>query len=164
MTNAQEPSEMASWNHGWVQMQLCKTFLLDVPNYVPNLELSLDISKFNLSQFNFSAKEELKPDICLYPPTRRGLSKPKDIVRMSEIPLLAIEILSPRQGLLDIKENFEVYFFLGIKSCWMVLPEIETVTVYSSMNQCKTFSRPHADSKVIDEVLDLQLPLNKIFD
>lgn len=155
--------EMASWNHSAVQFNLLK--LLDLSEkYVPRPELSLDISKVDLSKFNLDAKQELKPDICLYPATHRGLSRPNDILRMSEMPLLAIEILSPKQGMYDLKEKFKAYFALGIKSCWLVLPEIENITVYSSLNQGKAFSKLHGDCEVVDEVLELRLPLDKVFE
>jgi hypothetical protein len=50
----------------------------------------LDISQIDLSQFGLKAKEELKPDLCLYQ-DRRELSLPDDILKMTEMPLLAKE-------------------------------------------------------------------------
>jgi Uma2 family endonuclease len=137
--DAEEDSDVASWNHGWIKLQLGKTFLLDTPEYVPNLELSLDISKVDLSEWDIhlDEKRELKPDVCLYPVSKypRGLRKPVDILRMTDMPVLAIEILSPKQGIYDIKQKFQAYFALGIPSCWLVQPEIEAVTVYSAIDQ-----------------------------
>lgn len=164
IANEDEETEMASWNHGVIQGQLYLAFKTDVQGYTPNLEVSLEVSKFDLSSFSLGKKEKLRPDVCLYPAHRRGLSRPKDIVRMSEMPLLAVEILSPRQGLLDLKEKFEVYFFLGIKSCWMVLPEIEEIAVYKSIEEYQPFNRRRGDSVVVDEVLNIKIPLDKIFE
>jgi hypothetical protein len=64
----------------------------------------------------------------------------------------------------DLKEKFKAYFALGIKSCWLVLPEIENITVYSLLNQGKAFSKLHGDCEVVDEVLELRLPLDKVFE
>ncbi|NJO16962.1 MAG: Uma2 family endonuclease [Thioploca sp.] len=158
----EENFDMGSWNHALVQSRLNR--LLPDDKFTLVTELSLDISTIDLSQFNLKARGELKPDICLYPPTRRGLSRPTDILKMSEMPLLAIEILSPTQGMYEIKEKFKVYFALGIKSCWLVAPEIGVITVYSSLNQFKNFDLLSENHEVIDEVLDIQLSLEKIFD
>ena len=158
----EESFDMGSWNHALVQSRLNR--LLPDDKFTLVTELSLDISTIDLSQFNLKARGELKPDICLYPPTRRGLSRPTDILKMSEMPLLAIEILSPTQGMYEIKEKFKVYFALGIKSCWLVAPEIGVITVYSSLNQFKNFDLLSGNHEVIDEVLDIQLSLEKIFD
>ncbi|NJO15453.1 MAG: Uma2 family endonuclease [Thioploca sp.] len=163
----EEDLDVASWNHGWVQLQLGKTFLLDTPEYVPNLELSLDISQIDLSEWDIQLDErcELKPDVCLYPVSKypRGLRKPVDILRMTDMPVLAIEILSPKQGIYDIKQKFKAYFALGISSCWLVQPEIESVTVYSAIDSFKLFDRSHGDTEIIDTILEIHLSLEKIF-
>jgi len=77
------------------------------------------------------------------------------------MPLLAIEVLSPKQGNYTILEKFKLYFELDVKSCWLVLPSIDAVTVYSSINNYQTFTK--RDSEVIDEVLDIRLPITEIF-
>jgi Uma2 family endonuclease len=117
----EESFDMGSWNHALVQSRLNR--LLPDDKFTLVTKLSLDISAIDLSQFNLKVRGELKPDICLYPPTRRGLSRLTDILKMSEMPLLAIEILFPTQGMYEIKEKFKVYFALGIKSCWLVALE-----------------------------------------
>jgi Uma2 family endonuclease len=85
-----------------------------------------------------------------------------DILKMSEMPLLAIEILSPRQSLEELLDKFKVYFALGIKSCWLVIPPLESVTVYSSDNMSKSFAMPICQ-EVFDEILDVKIPLLEIF-
>lgn len=158
-------TDMASWNHGFLQGQLFMAFRTLVKNYTPNIELSLDVSKHDLSKFALGQKDELRPAVCLYPAEQyRGFKKPYDIVRMSDMPHLAVEIVSPRQGIMDLKEKLEVYFHLGIKSCWLILPELEDVTVYQSLTNYKLFSPKHGDTEVIDDILNIRLPLNKIFE
>lgn len=153
----EEFADMGSFNHGYVQARLTVLFA-QIDKYTPVNELSLDVSRVDLSKFDIKAKEEIKPDIALYP--KRGLSRPTDILRMVEMPLLATEILSPKQGTYDILQKFGVYFELGIKSCWLVEPAISTVTVYASLTQWKTFS----SGDVIDEIAGIRLSLNEIFD
>ncbi|OQW93498.1 MAG: hypothetical protein BWK79_10790 [Beggiatoa sp. IS2] len=147
--------DRGSHNHSYLQSRLTK--LLDTDKYTTFVELSLELSHLDLSQFDIEAREEVKPDVCIYP--KRRLSRPNDILKMSEMPLLAIEIISPKQGIYGIIEKFRVYFALGIKSCWLVEPTIETVTVYSAIDQRKTF----VNGEVIDETLNIRLPVQDIF-
>lgn len=59
---------------------------------------------------------------------------------MTEMPQLAVEILSPQQGKEEILLKFAVYFQLGVTSCWLVDPVTENVVVYAVLDQHKTFS------------------------
>lgn len=157
----EEDSNMGSWNHAFVQSRLNK-LLPDDDKFTPVIELTLDISRLDLSKLNLTAKEELKPDVCLYPAIRSCLSKPLDILKMSEMPLLAIEILSPKQGMYNILAKFQAYFTLGVKSCWLVAPDNESITVYSSLENFKIFD-VRRDTEVADQILDIHLPLQPIF-
>ena len=78
---------------------------------------------------------------------------------MSEMPLLAIEILSPSQGTQEIIDKFGIYFQSGIKSCWLVEPVTNAVIVFSSYEEGKTFT----DGEIIDEVLDIRIPIKDVF-
>ena len=78
---------------------------------------------------------------------------------MTEMPLIAIEILSPRQGFDEILEKFKVYFALGIPSCWLVAPAINAISVYSGPTQWITFTQ----GDVIDETVGIRLALGDIF-
>jgi Uma2 family endonuclease len=148
--------DMGSFNHGYIQVRL--GILFDrLGSFTPVNELSLDVSGIELSKFDIRSKEEIKPDISLYP--KRGLSQPRDILKMREMPLLAVEILSPKQGLYEIWEKFRLYFELGIQSCWLVEPTTRVVTVYSSSQQWQAFS----SGEVIDEKLGIHIPLSEIF-
>lgn len=75
------------------------------------------------------------------------------------MPLLIIEILSPRQSIDEILEKFRVYFKLGVKSCWLVLPPLQSVSVFSASNKEQTFSQ----GDVVDNVLNIRLAVEKIF-
>lgn len=146
---------MGSYNHSIVQANL--TFLLKrIGSYAVFTELSLDASQIELKQF--AIRDEIKPDVCIYP--KRGMSRPFDILKMTEMPLLVVEILSPRQGTHEILEKFAVYFALGVKSCWLVDPVTAIVTVYSALDQHKSFTT----GDVTDETIGIRLPLAEIFE
>jgi len=99
------------------------------------------------------------PDVCLYPKQTINFAE-GDILKMTEMPLLAIEVLSPSQGTQEIIDKFKVYFTAGIKSCWLVIPPAQTVMVYSSAKQAKVFN----SGELVDETLQIRLPLAAIFE
>lgn len=144
-------NEVGSHNHSAIQANLAHLFKT-LGSYSVFVELSLDVEKFDTS------RNEIKPDVCIYP--KRGLSRPYDILKMDEMPLLAIEILSPRQAAIDILETFEVYFALGVQSCWLVDPTTEIVAVYTELATHQSYSQ----GDVIDDKLNIRLPLNEIFE
>lgn len=152
----EELIDVASFNHGYIQARLV-ILLGGFAQYTPVSELSLDIDGVDLNRYTLRSRDELKPDIVLYP--RRGLSRPLDILRMKEMPLLAVEILSPRQGTYEILEKFKVYFELGIQSCWLVDPALNTIAVYSSIDDWQPFS----SGEILDEKLAIHLSIDEIF-
>ena len=77
---------------------------------------------------------------------------------MEELPVAAIEIVSPMQVLQKVVEKIDVYIAAGIPSCWMVVPYPTTVTVYNA-NAEKFF----IDGNIIDPVLGIELPMAQIF-
>ena len=79
---------------------------------------------------------------------------------MAEAPLLAVEILSPRQGAQESLEKFALYFALGVRSCWLVDSTTAIVAVYSTLEQPKTFS----GGEVVDEAFAIRLPLAELFE
>jgi Uma2 family endonuclease len=157
----EEYQEMGSLNHSVIQARLAGSFFND-DKFTPAVELSLDISQLDLNQFAIKAKDELKPDVCLYE-SHLGLSKPDDILRMSKMPLLTIEILSPKQTIDDILNKFKAYFALNVQSCWLVIPILESITVYSQRIDNFKLFEAKGDTEVIDEGLDIRLPLQNIF-
>ena len=153
-----EEEYMGSLNHSIVQAQITGILVSDA-RFTIMVELSLDISKVDLTQFGLKAKEELKPDICLYP-NSIWLQR-RDVLKMADMPLLAIEVISPKQGIEDILAKFDAYFALGIKSCWLVTPALEAITVYSQPNHFNTYDMN--DTEIVDNTVNIQLPINKVF-
>lgn len=153
----EEMDEVGSLNHSAIQANL--TFLFKrLGAYSVFTDLSLNIADVDLSQFDLVVREEIKPDVCLY--SKRRIDPINDILKMSEMPLLAVEILSPRQGLYEIIEKVKLYFALGVKSCWVVIPNTQTVTIYTAPDHFRTF----VEGEVLDEVLKIHLPIAEIFE
>jgi Uma2 family endonuclease len=78
------------------------------------------------------------------------------------MPDLAIEILSPTQSVNALLRKFDAFFALGIKSCWLVMPSLEEVRVFSKPRYYKIFD-VQRDTEVIDEIMDIRQPIQKIF-
>lgn len=154
-----EDQNMGSLNHGIIQANMT-SWLSNDKRFRVITELSLDASQTDLSQFGLKVKRELKPDICVYPNTIKA--RRRDVLRMSEMPSLAIEVVSPEQGVEEILAKFDAFFALGVKSCWLIVPTVKSVTVYSTPDNFRTFGTDNTE--IIDEVLDIQMPAQKIFD
>lgn len=93
MAESEEFVDKGSFNHSSVQANLAFLFKR-LGIYRVSTELSLGVSGADLK--GVINQDEIKPDVCLYP--KRSLSRPFDILRISEMPLLVVEILSPRHG------------------------------------------------------------------
>jgi len=153
-----DEANMGSLNHSIIQAQITGMLFND-ERFTITIEPSIDISQIDLSQFGLKAKEELKPDIALYP--HNIWLKRRDVLKISEMPLLAIEVISPKQGIDDILAKFDAYFAMDIQSCWLVTPALESITVYSQPDHFNTFDMN--DTEVIDNTLEIRFPIHKIF-
>jgi hypothetical protein len=60
-----------------------------------------------------------------------------------------------------LRQKFKAYFEMGVRSCWFVTPDQGIISVYSKPNRWKNFGPE--DSEVIDEVMDIRLPIQKVF-
>ncbi|MEN8218062.1 MAG: Uma2 family endonuclease, partial [Pseudomonadota bacterium] len=97
-----EESDMGSVNHSLAQVMIA-SLLVNDERFTVLTELSIDISQHDLSKYGIKAKDEVKPDICVYS-NEIGFQE-FDIMKMTEMPLLAIEILSPSQGPKELKDK-----------------------------------------------------------
>jgi Uma2 family endonuclease len=151
---------MLSKNHSLAMGRLAGLLFND-ERFTVMPELSLDMNPIDLAQYGLKAQDELVPDICLYSKADKLDFSELDELKVKQIPLLAIEVLSPRPGISEIIAKFHAYFALGVKSCWLVMPVIKSITTYSQPGQPKTFDIN--DSELVDEVMNIRLPTQKIF-
>ncbi|EDN65629.1 conserved hypothetical protein [Beggiatoa sp. PS] len=154
--------EMGSLNHSTVQINLggLLKFQCDKKLAVMS-ELSLDISQYDLSEYDLGAKEELKPDVCAYikrPVIPKGKN---DLVKVSQMPDLVIEILSPRQAIDYLIRKMNAYFKLGVKSGWLVIPSLDEVRVFTQPRSYKSFDLNSTD--IVDEVMEISMPIASVF-
>jgi len=151
-------NDMPSINHSYLQTQIVLA-LAQNKGFTPFVELSLDASQIDLSQFGLKAKDELVPDVCLY----KGIHKFNplgDASKRKDMPLLAIEVLSPTQGTDEILAKFKAYFALGIQSCWLIIPATEVIAIYS-IQAFESFGSK--DTEIVDKMLDIRLSTQQIW-
>jgi len=162
-----EVADMGSLYHGMAQANLTG-LLLNEERFAVITELSLDASQIDLSQFGLKIKDELKPDVCVYivlpehQQAERVEKADTDIVKVSQMPDLAIEVLSPTQSVNALLRKFDALFAMGVKSCWLVMPALEEVRVFSKPRSYKIFD-VQRDTEVIDEIMAIRQPIQKIF-
>ena len=154
--------EMGSLYHSVVQTNLAGLLKFKCDKKLAVMtELSLNISQHDISEYRLDVKEELKPDVCAYLELPAIPETENDLLKVSQMPDLAIEILSPRQAISYLIRKIMAYFKLGVKSCWLVNPAQEIISVYSKNNQRKNYDMD--DLKIVDEVMGLHLPVREVF-
>jgi Uma2 family endonuclease len=159
--------EMGSLNHSTVQTNLAGLLKFKCDKKLAVMtELSLDISQHDISQYDLEASAELKPDVCAYlkrPVIPEGKN---DLIKVSQMPDLVIEILSPRQSVCYLVRKTKAYFELGVRTAWLVNPDQKIITVYSLPShhlRGKTFALD-TTPEVIDEIIDIRFLMREIFE
>jgi hypothetical protein len=156
----EEEAEMGSINHSKAQGQLIVALAQDDRLEIMP-ELSIDINGLDLSQFKLKATVDLKPDISVYWQTPVPEAEPlDDIIRSPIPPDLAIEIISSSQTLTEMTNKVKAYFTLGVKSCWVVLPNLSTIYVFSPPHNYRAFT---LDNELVDEPMNIRLSIEKVF-
>jgi hypothetical protein len=104
------------------------------------------------------------PDVVLYP--SMTLDYKNDPSRRTDAPLLAVEIHRnagsvTSQSTKDMVTKLEPYFYLGVPSCWIVIPDIQAILVYDSPFHYTFF---HENDILKDTVLNIDIHLDKVFE
>jgi Uma2 family endonuclease len=98
------------------------------------------------------------PDLVLYP--FGNLDFKNDPSRRTDAPLLVVEIQSPSQSTRGMVDKLEPYFYFGVKSCWIVVPDIQAVLVYDSPFHYSFF---HGEDILKDQNLNIEISLVEVF-
>lgn len=106
---------MPSKNHARIQLKLALQLEMHYgKNFTVLSEVSIKL-----------ANDKATPDIAIFPILTFDWKH--DEITLSEPPLTTIEILSPTQALSVLTDKAEDYFSIGVKSCWIVLPQLTTI-------------------------------------
>lgn len=136
-----------SVNHSRLQIRLAVQLYAVEPRYTVLSELTFLIDD-----------RAVTPDLCLYPP--REFNYEEDEVRIEQVPLLAVEIASPSQSTSDIVTKINRMLDAGVKSCWLVQPAMQTITVYTDGERPRTYD----SGTLTDPNLDVEVDVRSLFD
>jgi Uncharacterized protein conserved in cyanobacteria len=100
---------------------------------------------------------DLTPDLCVYRDLQVEVTQ--DETRMTEPPLLAIEIASPTQGIQALVDKARFMMKHGVESCWIVQPPIRTITVFTPDMESTTYS----SGTVADPATEIEVDLDAVF-
>ena len=143
---------MPSFNHSLIEAKL--SFLL-MTHYRKDFFIATELS------LGFVPKGAT-PDICLLPKTDHKIGVDPDIIKVKEAPITTFEILSPTQALSSLTDKIkDEYFPNGVKSAWVIIPELRAVVVYESGKQDYEWFKK---GEVVDKVTGVRLKVDDIFD
>ena len=109
-----DEKSMPSLNHSYLCTQIMRQ-LLQNPAILPLAELTLDIEK------------GLTPDICVYPADKINPDFFNDIPQYQELPMIAIEVISPSQNIQALLIKARKLAEAGIRSVMTLDPFSRTV-------------------------------------
>lgn len=101
--------------------------------------------------------QPLTPDLTVY--HRKPADFRHDNIRITEPPLVAVEIFSPTQGDQDVLDKVDAYLKSGVKTCCVVNPALRTITIYSADGVQKTYT----EGEVVDPAIGLTANLDAVF-
>lgn len=102
-------------------------------------------------------ERDVTPDIAIYP--KRPDDWQHDEVKITEMPLLAVEIVSPSQRLSDVEDKVRQYHRAGIKSVWVVFPSLRAIALYEAGQLPKVI----ASGKVQDATTGIAIAVEELF-
>jgi len=138
---------LPSLNHGHIQFLLSGALHAYRDDFTIASELTIEMENLRVT-----------PDLCVYPKLEVNLQE--DVVRMEDPPLLAVEIVSPSQSTQEVVDKITDMLDAGVRSCWLVQPAMETITIYTEDDKPQTFST----GTVTDPATEIEVNLSEIFD
>jgi len=139
---------MPDKNHAFVQGNLLNQLFLKYRTQFRALpEINLDLPL-----------RERIPDVAIFPPM--VFMPDQNEIRMREVPLGVIEILSAKQDLTEMMIKCSEYFSAGVKSYWLAIPALRTVYVFYSPKDYEIYS---GTDLLKDKNLSIELELSEIF-
>jgi len=130
------------------------------------LNLGFELKTRYRDQFRFLSEinveiggRTLVPDLGIFP--AMPLDMAHDVLVLTQLPLTTIEITSPRQALDDLIDKASAYLEAGVKSCWIVMPKLQGVAVFSAPGTYVFF---RGTELLLDAATGVELPLGRLFE
>ena len=120
---------MPSKNHGMLQTRIAG--LIDA-------KYRKEYSALSAVNLDLTSGKAI-PDVAIYP--KLSFVWDDDVIQMTTPPLIAIEILSPKQAVTDLTDkNNQIYFPAGVKSVWIIIPSLETIYIIPNKGKKKIYT------------------------
>ena len=114
-----QAEEMPSLNHSYICAQIMRQ-LLQNESVQPLPELTLDIENGLTPDISVFKKEKIRPDFF------------EDVLKVKELPLLAVEVISSSQNIQAILKKAKLLVEAGIETVWVVEPYSRSIFVVSA--------------------------------
>ena len=99
-----------------------------------------------------------KPDVAIFP--KLTYDWEEDIIRYTNPPITAIEILSPTQAFDALTTKIrKVYFPAGVQSAWLVVPSVKAIHLFFPGKPVSILT----SGILHDPVTNVSLPIDAIF-
>ncbi|HFA47807.1 MAG TPA: Uma2 family endonuclease [Bacteroidetes bacterium] len=99
------------------------------------------------------------PDICIFP--KKKLDVKNTPAKETEAPLTTIEIISPSQTFNELMHKaWDLYFPMGVKSAWIVVPEVKAIHIIMPGGDNLYF----ASGKLKDPATGIEVPVERVFE
>jgi Uma2 family endonuclease len=110
------------------------------------------------SELSLDTRPASTPDLCIYPQKR--LNPRFTEAKESEPPLTTIEIISPSQSLHELMHKaWDLYFPMGVKSAWIVVPELKGIHILLPNDEKFYFG----SGLLTDPATGIQVDVDKVF-
>ncbi len=137
---------MPSKNHGIIQTRL-GTALSRSEQYEAASEMTIDIG----------TGSPLTPDLAVI--LREPMDVWNDEIRSKTPPITTVEIVSFSQSSAEMTKKVRSYLQHGVKSCWLVDPPMQQITIFTADGKKKTYE----EGVVTDPVTGLTADLAVVF-
>jgi Uma2 family endonuclease len=142
-----QSEDIMSLNHSKLIHRLSVTLdrYEDTYDVLPELELELSTGK-------------CKPDIAIY--HNLPTDWLNDVIFYNQPPIVAVEILSPKQALTELTDkSYKQYFPAGVQSVWLVLPTTRITQLLLPNGSIQTWS----SGIMKDPVTGMEVDLGYLF-
>lgn len=110
------------------------------------------------SEVSLATSPSSTPDICIFPKKKLDIMEVE--AKETEAPITTIEIQSPSQSPDElVKKIHQLYFPMGVKSAWLVLPALKAIQIITPDEQV-LFSK----GKLKDPATNIELDIKEIFE
>ena len=125
--------EMPTFNHSNICAEIIGQIWSD-QRFKPLPELTLDIDS------------GITPDVCVYPREKINPNYARDVTRYYEMPIVAIEVISPSQNIQNLLEKAETLVNNGVKAVWTIEPFTNSIVV-TTKDGFKRFQNQEIESE-----------------